>query len=112
VKEWFRAYGLGVAAIAACVVGAFAAFMLAADAAAIRGMMRDDDVRYRALPEETRWSPRELVPGGAAALLLGVDDDVLFRRAVRATRLSHPETPGFSDPSYVVTERATAGSPT
>jgi hypothetical protein len=34
--------------------------------------------------------------------VLAVDDDILFRRAIRAVRLSHPELPGFSDPSYVL----------
>ncbi len=37
-----------------------------------------------------------------ARSVLGVRDDILFRRALRAVRLSHPETPGFSDPTFVI----------
>ncbi len=97
-----RTHGLTFAVVAACLLGAVLAFLLALDAAATGAALRDDDVRYRAQPGERLWSPREHVPGGVAAAVLGVEDDVLFRRALRATRLSHPERPGFSDPSYVV----------
>lgn len=95
-------HAVTVALVAACVVGALVAFLLAIDVATTNAALRDDDVRYRATPNERLWSPRQLVPGGVAATLLASDDDVLFRRALRATLLSHPETPGFSDPSYVV----------
>lgn len=97
-----RTHGPTFAAVATCLVGAVLSFLLALDVASTSAALRDDDVRYQALPEERLWSPTERVPGGLARTLLGVDDDVLFRRALRATRLSHPETPGFSDPSYVV----------
>jgi hypothetical protein len=42
------------------------------------------------------------VPEGTARWLLGTNDDIRFRRALRGVRLSHPEQPGFSDPAYVV----------
>lgn len=102
MREGFRTHGVTVAVVAACLVGAVFAFLLALDVAATSAALRDDDVRYQALPEEQLWSPRQRVPGGIAAALLGAEDDMLFRRALRATRLSHPESPGFSDPSYVV----------
>jgi hypothetical protein len=93
---------LTVGIVAACFVGAIFSFLLAIDVATTSASLRDDDVRYRARPTERLWEPRQLVPGGIARTLVGVDDDLLFRRALRATRLSHPESPGFSDPSYVV----------
>jgi hypothetical protein len=102
VRARLRTHGLTFALVAACLVGAVFAFLLALDVAATSAALRDDDVRYRALPEDQLWSPAERVPGGVAKTLLGVEDDVLFRRALRATLLSHPESPGFSDPSYVV----------
>jgi hypothetical protein len=102
VRAGLRTHGLTLAAVAACLVGAVFAFLLALDVAATSAALRDDDVRYQALPGERLWSPAERVPGGVAARVLGVEDDILFRRALRATRLSHPEQPGFSDPSYVV----------
>jgi hypothetical protein len=91
-----------VALVAACVAGGVAALLLAADVAATRQALADDDVRYWTAPEQDLWAPDELVPGGVARTLLGVRDDLLFRRALRAVRLSHPEIPGFSDPAYVL----------
>jgi hypothetical protein len=102
VRTALRTYGLPIAVVIACLVGAVAAFSLAHDVLSLRTTLRGDDVRYRAVPGETLWVPRQLVPGGVARTLMGVDDDLLFRRALRATRLSHPEQPGFSDASYVV----------
>jgi hypothetical protein len=102
MREHVGKHVVTVVVVAACLAGAIVAFLLALDVSATSAALRNDDVRYRAVPNEPLWMPRQLVPGGAAAVLLGVDDDVLFRRALRATRLSHPESPGFSDPSYVV----------
>lgn len=88
--------------VAACVAAGAVALLLAVDVAATRAALEEDDVRYRRAPEQTLWAPDELVPGEAARRLLGVEDDLLFRRALRAARLSHPEMPGFSDPAYVL----------
>jgi hypothetical protein len=90
----------GVAALACVVVGA-GLLLLALDVARARAAFRDDDVRYRATPESTLWQPAEAVPGGVARRLLGVDDDILIRRAIRGVRVSHPETPGLTDPAYI-----------
>lgn len=91
-----------VALVSLCVAGGVAALVLAADVAAVRQALADDDVRYRTAPEQELWAADELVPGGVARSLIGVRDDLLFRRALRAVRLSHPEVPGFSDPAYVL----------
>lgn len=88
--------------VVACVAGGVASLLLAADVAALRDSLAEDDVRYRTAPEQDLWEPDELVPRGVARSLLGVRDDLLFRRALRAVRLSHPEVPGLSDPTYVV----------
>jgi hypothetical protein len=102
VEEAVRRYALPAGVVVACLVGALASLLLALDVAALRTALREDDVTYRATPEATLWSPQTLVPRGAGRSLLGVRDDLLVRRALRAVRLSHPEMPGFSDPSYVV----------
>ena len=91
-----------VVLVLGCVVAGVASLLLAADVAATRAALSDDDVRYRTAPEQELWSADELVPGGVARRLLGIDDDLLFRRALRAVRLSHPEMPGFSDPAFVL----------
>jgi hypothetical protein len=97
-----KRYALAAALVVACLFGALASLLIALDVSTLRSALRDDDVTYRAAPEGDLWSPGELAPGGSARRLLGVRDDLLIRRAVRAVRLSHPEMPGFSDPSYVV----------
>jgi hypothetical protein len=93
---------LTAAAALACLAIGVGALLLALDVGRLRASLADDDVRFRSTPEATLWAPGEAVPGGAARALLAVDDDVLIRRGVRGVRLSHPEVPGYSDPSYVV----------
>jgi hypothetical protein len=111
----------GAAGLACLLVGV-GLLLLALDVARARASLRDGDARYRATALVTRietaqgagltvrpptadrtlWKPSEVVPGGIARRLLAVDDDILFRRAVRGVLLSHPEAPGFSDPEFVV----------
>jgi hypothetical protein len=102
VRAAVRTYGLPGAVVVVCVALAVFAFLLAADVASLRSTLRNDDVRYRGVPGAKLWDARQIVPGGIARTLLGVDDDILYRRALRGVRLSHPEQPGFSDPSFVV----------
>ncbi len=96
-----RQYLLSGAVALACVVVGVGLLLLALDVARARASFRDDDVRYRGTPESSLWQPDEAVPGGLARRLLAVDDDVLLRRAIRGVRLSHPETPGLTDPAYI-----------
>lgn len=97
-----RRHAVTAAIALACLAVGTALLLLALDVSRLESAFADDDVRYGAAPEETVWEPTALVPAGLARGLLAVDDDVLFRRALRGVRLSHPETPGFSDPAYVV----------
>ena len=97
-----RRSALTAAAVAGCLVLGTLFFLLALDVARLRSALPADDVRYLGQPEQQLWAPDQVVPGGIARSLLAVDDDIRFREAVRGVRLSHPEMPGFSDPSYVV----------
>jgi hypothetical protein len=97
-----RKHALMGAAVLACLVVGVVLLLLALDVSRTRSAFAADDVRYRSAPGSKLWAPTELVPGGVARRLLAVDDDLLFRRAIRGVLLSHPETPGFSDPAYVV----------
>ena len=97
-----RRHALTVAAVAGCLVLGTLLLVLALDVARLRSALPADDVRYLGQPEQRLWEPDEIVPGGLARTMLAVDDDIRFRQAVRGVRLSHPEMPGFSDPSYVV----------
>jgi hypothetical protein len=93
---------LTAAAVLGCLLAGVGLLLLALDTARLRAAFADDDVRYRSQPEAVLWQPPAVLPAGVARTLLGVQDDLLFRRAVRGVRLSHPEQPGFSDPTYVV----------
>ena len=95
-------HALTVSAGAGCLVLGTLLLVLALDVARLRSALPADDVRYLGQPEQRLWEPDEIVPGGLARTMLAVDDDIRFRQAVRGVRLSHPEMPGFSDPSYVV----------
>jgi hypothetical protein len=97
-----RRHALTAAIVIACLAVGTALLLLALDVSRLETAFANDDVRYRAAPEETVWEPTELLPAGLARGLLAANDDVRFRRALRGVRLSHPETPGFSDPAYVV----------
>jgi hypothetical protein len=88
-----------IAAAVACFGVASAFFMLAADAPRWRSALDAGDVRYRAAPAERGlWEPAERVPFGLASAVLGVDDDVALRRAVRAFRLGRLDAPFVTDP--------------
>jgi hypothetical protein len=55
--------------------------------------MAAGDTRYAAGPSrQDLWEASEIVPLGAADKVLGVDDDIEYRRALRFYRLSQPRT--------------------
>ncbi len=84
--------------------------LLAADVSRWRDALRADDVRYQAAPSAgDLWNPDALVPLAAARNSLGVDDDLAFRRAVRAFRLGRLEETRSSD-TKVLLQRAEAQS--
>jgi len=99
--------GLVVGAVV-CFVLAALLVLLAADVMRWRDALSADDVRYRAAPDATDlWNREALVPLAAARNVLGVDDDLAFRRAVRAVRLARLEEPTTSD-TKVLLQRAEA----
>lgn len=91
-----------VATIAACFVVGVLLVLLGADVASWRSTMRTDDVTYRAAPQGDLWSPRTFLPARVTRSLLGVGDDIAYRRALQSFRLAHVESPVISDPALVV----------
>ena len=91
-----------LAAPVACFLAGLLLIAFAADASRWPGSFDVDDVRYRGTPEARLWSPAHVLPTGPVRVALGVDDDLAYRRALRAFRNAHPETPGVSDPALVV----------
>ena len=83
----------------ACFVLAGVLLLTALDVARWQSALESGDVRYRAAPQEDDlWQPAQTVPFGAAESLLGVDDDVDFREALRALRLAGVAQAESSDP--------------
>jgi hypothetical protein len=73
--------------------------LLATDVGRWPGALAAGDARFRVAPEETRlWQPNELAPRHLARELLGLDDDLAYRRAVRVLRLGRLEGPTVTDP--------------
>ena len=78
---------------------------VAVDIARWDDAFRSDDVRYRTMPNnKTLWDIDELAAFGLAGRILAVDDDVEFRRAIRALRAAHLEDPSslISDPQIAI----------
>ena len=83
----------------ACFAAAALLALLALDIARWQGALAAGDVRYRAAPNEPDlWQPDEALPLGSARYLLGVDDDLEFRDALRTLRLGRIERATISDP--------------
>jgi hypothetical protein len=94
----------------ATIAGALVCFALAAgltllalDVSRWRTAVDHGDVRYRVAPGEPGlWETDETVPFHAARSLLGVEDDVAFREALRALSLAGIAAPDVSDPNLAV----------
>ena len=74
------------------------ALLLARDVRHREASFARDDARLRTGPVDASWSPQQLVPFGAATALLGVRDDVAYRRALRSLRLGTPHDVVFDSP--------------
>ena len=96
-----RRVALVVGAVA-CLVLAALLTVLAVDVSRWDHALGADDARYQAAPAGDLWNPSAFVPFGAAQAALGVDDDLAFRRAVRAVRLSRLEETGIPDTKLVL----------
>jgi tetratricopeptide (TPR) repeat protein len=97
-----------VAGAVVCLVLVVLVVLLAADVWRWRDALRSDDVRYRSAPSSSDlWDPASFVPLALARNSLGVDDDLAFRRAVRAMRLGKLEDARAFD-TKVLLQRADA----
>jgi hypothetical protein len=80
---------LGAAAVA--LAAAAVLLLLAVDVRRYERAVADDDAAFTVDPaREDLWRPPQLVPGGAARRLLGLDDELAYRRAVRLFALGRP----------------------
>ncbi|MDX6438254.1 MAG: hypothetical protein QOF45_837 [Gaiellaceae bacterium] len=91
-----------LAGAAACVVLAVLLSLLALDVHRREHSFQADDVLFRVEPlRKDRWQPAELVPFGAARALLGVDDDLAYRRALQLVRRARPRTVTYEQSELV-----------
>lgn len=89
------------AAAAVCLVLALGLGLLARDVANAGSALSEGDIEYRASPEKVGlWRAGEVVPFDLATSLIGTQDDVEMRRAVRSLRLARLADPtvSLSDP--------------
>ncbi len=89
MKRWVAAT---IVALAAGVV----ALLLALDVGRWQSTLSRDDVRFVAAPTRTDlWQPKEVVPFHAARSLLGLGDDLFYRKTLRSFWLARPEVNPF-----------------
>jgi hypothetical protein len=75
----------------ACLAVAVVALLLAVDVRAWQGRMAADDLRFgNVMTADDLWRPQQIVPFGAGRRVLGLDDDLEYRHALRAFHLGRP----------------------
>ncbi|MFY9579671.1 MAG: hypothetical protein WAQ33_10130 [Gaiellaceae bacterium] len=92
-----RTAALRAGAAAVCVAAAVVLVLLALDARAWSTRLPADDLRYRRDASATAlWQVHELSPFGLDRSVLGIRDDIAYRRALREFRIGRPLEPVFS----------------
>ena len=92
-----------------CLLLALGLGLLALDVSRTRDALAQGDVRYRVAPQRVDlWRASSLVPQDLAVRLLGTQDDVELRRAVRAVLLARLDDPSVSvsDPEVALLRNA------
>jgi len=93
---------LAVLAALVLLAAAGALLVLARDVRAWETQLAQDDLVFRHAPgRPALWQPHERAPGGAARRLLGVEDDLAFRHALRLFRLGRPRQLAYDKPALV-----------
>lgn len=89
-----------------CLAGAAFLVLVALDARAWGTRIAADDLRFQHQTGSHLWQRADLAPFGAARSLLGIDDDLLYRRGLLAFRVGRPREPLFLE--AVTTQRIRA----
>jgi hypothetical protein len=92
-----RLAALRAGGAAVCIAAAGLLVVVAVDAHRWQTRMAADDLRFRANPmEKSLWRPEQDAPFGLVKRLLGLDDDLAYRRAVQEFRVGRPTESTFS----------------
>jgi len=103
-RELLERIALGTGA-AVCLALALGLGLLALDVSRSRDALAQDDVQFRISPERVGlWRASTIVPSDLAVSLIGTEDDVELRRAVRSVRLARLDDPtvSVSDPEVAL----------
>lgn len=96
-----------IAAGALCAVLAVVAVLLAVDVGRWHAAIAAGDLRYSQRPlGPYPWHVAPIVPFGLGRRLLGVDDDLAYRRGVRLFRLGNPRLGNFGQDTLAVRSAA------
>lgn len=88
-----------VASALTCLALAAGLAVVAADVARWQDALPAGDVRYRVQPEDPDpWTPSTIAPVGVSRALLGVEDDLELRHALRAIRVARLDDATISEP--------------
>jgi hypothetical protein len=107
-REIVERAALGVGAFL-CLALALTLGLLAWDVAQSRAALSGGDVEYRVAPPTAGlWRSSTIVPFDAATSLLGAEDDIEVRQAIRAVRLARLDDPAasLSDPQVAILRNA------
>ena len=91
-----------LAAVAGCALLSLFLAFLAVDVVRSHEALSSGDDDYAAAPKGSLWQPGALGASTISRRVLGVDDDLRFREAVRALRLSQRDDPTDSDPDAIL----------
>jgi hypothetical protein len=92
-----------IAAVAGCALVSLFLVMLAIDVVRSHEALASGDDIYASAPKEGGlWKPGALGASTLSRKVLGVDDDLRFREAVRALRLSQRDKPTDSSPDAIL----------
>ena len=93
---------------ALCLVAAAAAMLVATDALRWQHRVDMDDERFAAVPERPElWDLSPLAPFAPTRFLLGLEDDLAFRRAVQTFVRGRPRLETYTD-TESITQRTRA----
>jgi hypothetical protein len=102
-----RAAGLGAALVLAA--GGAVLLLLAVDVNRVESRVAADDVAYRTAPaRKDLWRAPHLLPATWSTRLLGIEDDIRARDALRVFKLGHPRVLFFVAGPDVISFRSSA----
>ena len=100
---------LGLAAALVLAAGGAVLLLLAVDVNRVQSRIAADDLAYRTAPARTAlWRPPHLLPAAWSTGLLGIEDDIRAREALRIFKLGHPRVLFFVAGPDVISLRSSA----